>query len=399
MITTVKNCGTTLLDTINHVLDFAKINHFTKTQKSDSGRLRNRGQDRTSALQGRGPLGGMMSLSADIDLCVATEDAISGSLMGQQFRGVDSEVAADRQTLNRDQAKVIIDIESRSDWVFRTQPGAWRRILMDLFGNALKYTDATGFVKVSLRSRDFISMSMGAQQSTITLSIADSGRGMSQEFLRTHLYTPFAQEDPLSPGTGLGLSIVRQIVVSLGGKIDIHSKQGFGTEAKVSFTLTRPPSPSRSVFENDESPPSIGAVRTRTRGLTLCLVGFDVYPDISESPTGILDVHMERSLLYKQSLERMATDWFGMKVITSLTLDSSPADMYIASETEDILLDLQTDDSGDDEATEAPLADASEAAPLIILCSNLSTYSTHVGKRQLRYKGKKIGVVEFVSQP
>lgn len=77
-----------------------------------------------------------------------------------------------------------------------------------------RYTDANkpGFVRVATKvehespTRDGKSV-----QSTISLTVTDSGKGISEEFLKTHLFTPFAQEDSLSPGTGLGLSIVKHI--------------------------------------------------------------------------------------------------------------------------------------------------------------------------------------------
>jgi signal transduction histidine kinase len=52
--------------------------------------------------------------------------------------------------------------------------------------------------------------------------------------VKHRLYTPFAQENPMSVGTGLGLSIVRQLVNDLDGKIDIDSEVDYGTLVKVS---------------------------------------------------------------------------------------------------------------------------------------------------------------------
>lgn len=77
-----------------------------------------------------------------------------------------------------------------------------------------RYTDSSkpGFVRVATRVEHEIPTRDGESvQSTISLTVSDSGKGISEEFLKTHLYTPFAQEDSLSPGTGLGLSIVRHI--------------------------------------------------------------------------------------------------------------------------------------------------------------------------------------------
>jgi signal transduction histidine kinase len=63
----------------------------------------------------------------------------------------------------------------------------------------------------------------------VILTITDTGKGISSDFIRSKLFTPFAQENSLSSGTGLGLSIVRSIVALLEGEIAIKSELGRGT--------------------------------------------------------------------------------------------------------------------------------------------------------------------------
>lgn len=55
----------------------------------------------------------------------------------------------------------------------------------------------------------------------MTLTVADSGEGISREYLKNNLFTPFVQENPTLFGMGLGISIVRQIVGELNGSIDV----------------------------------------------------------------------------------------------------------------------------------------------------------------------------------
>ena len=52
------------------------------------------------------------------------------------------------------------------------------------------------------------------------------------------MFHPFSQEDPLQTGTGLGLAIVNSIVQSdsVGGKVEVWSEEGVGTEIKIIFT-------------------------------------------------------------------------------------------------------------------------------------------------------------------
>lgn len=91
--------------------------------------------------------------------------------------------------------------------------GALRHIIINLFGNAQKYTDS-GSIWVSLTAED-LTDSISKDEtlkchasSAVILTIQDSGRGMSADFLNKSLYTPFTQEDTFSHGIGLGLSIV-----------------------------------------------------------------------------------------------------------------------------------------------------------------------------------------------
>ena len=125
--------------------------------------------------------------------------------------------------------ETVLDFENR-DWRLATQPGrirdhwegsdslthvlgALRRIIMNIFGTAQKYTEK-GFIRVTLRTEDRIrALSNGVRgltpgKSAITLIVQDTGRGISGEYLQHRLYTPFAQDDTFASGVGLGLSIV-----------------------------------------------------------------------------------------------------------------------------------------------------------------------------------------------
>jgi signal transduction histidine kinase len=342
MIDTIERCGRTLLDTIQHVLDFAKINNFTKPKRNE------RKGERSSDER---PRSRMTGLSVDIDVSVITEDVIDAVYAGHEFHGNsslgvtdeasgspskdlrrsevnDSDIIPDQPAFKKGPLTIIMDIGWRSNWTFNTQSGALRRVLMNLVGNALKYTDA-GWVKVSLQSKDIRPTSSQSQQSTITITVSDSGRGISQEFLHSHLFTPFSQENSLNAGTGLGLSIVLQIVRSLGGTIDVQSEQGVGTEVKISFTLNQSSIAPQPLPEN----PAL-SVRKKTSGLTLCLLGFDVYSGTSGTRAGILEIEPEPELSLQASLEGMATHWFDMKVTASQSWEASPSDIYIANESE-----------------------------------------------------------------
>nr|CEG04984.1 unnamed protein product [Fusarium clavum] len=77
-----------------------------------------------------------------------------------------------------------------------------------------------------------------SEERTVTLVIEDTGRGISEEFLRNDVFKPFSQEDQLSTGTGLGLSFVQRITAQLGGSISITSQVSGGTKVTVSLPMT-----------------------------------------------------------------------------------------------------------------------------------------------------------------
>lgn len=133
---------------------------------------------------------------------------------------------------------VLLDFDYREDWTFTTQPGALRRILMNVLGNALKYTDS-GYVKIRLSMAEPEILENADSPSMITLSVADTGKGISKSFLRTRLFRPFNQEDHLSTGCGLGLSIVKSLVASLKGTLQIQSEQGVSLVLLTRLSLCR----------------------------------------------------------------------------------------------------------------------------------------------------------------
>jgi signal transduction histidine kinase len=109
-------------------------------------------------------------------------------------------------------------------YVARVDPFRLRQIVLNLLGNAIKFTDAGGIVRVLLNP--------GAEGRGIAITVADTGVGIPPEAL-ARLFEPFSQGDA-SPsrrhgGTGLGLHITREICRMLGGGIDCRSVPGRGS--------------------------------------------------------------------------------------------------------------------------------------------------------------------------
>ena len=107
------------------------------------------------------------------------------------------------------------------------------QIFINILSNAIKYTEPGGHVSVDMSEEE--SSIPGCVR--LTYVVADSGIGMSPEFMQT-MYQPFSRQTDSRvnsiEGTGLGLAITKQMVDLMGGRIDCQSEQGKGT----TFTVT-----------------------------------------------------------------------------------------------------------------------------------------------------------------
>lgn len=128
--------------------------------------------------------------------------------------------------------KVDNQVPARS--AYRGDPVKLKQILMNLLSNALKFTGTGGTVCLSAQTA---TMSDGTDN--LTLRVADSGIGMSDQF-KARLYHPFEQEQSSYTskyaGSGLGLSIVKSLVDLMNGSVDVESELGKGT----TFTIVVP---------------------------------------------------------------------------------------------------------------------------------------------------------------
>ncbi len=103
---------------------------------------------------------------------------------------------------------------------------AIERVIENLVINALEAMSDGGslFVLTSFESGNAV------------ISVADTGKGMTQEFMRSRLFHPFATTK--KKGIGLGLYSCRDIIEQHGGRIDVNSQVDVGTEFRVVLPLT-----------------------------------------------------------------------------------------------------------------------------------------------------------------
>ena len=331
MVDSISNSGRTLLDTVDHVMDFAKISSLTPhSNQRRRSRDRLKSRDRKRSVSEVAPV-------AFEDLALLVEEVLDtvhlGFTVQHDFLYPDEAVTASQavqspSALNRrGRVRVALQMPYRTNWRVRTVAGAWRRIIMNLFSNALKYTD-TGLVTVCLQSLS----EPGASNLAIALSVADTGRGISDNFMENRLFVPFSQEDSFSSGTGLGLSIVDQIVRALGGTTNVTSSLGVGTTVSVDITVPvadpDPAVPSTPMATDGTSSSSIDAVAMQLAGRRLCIVelplGNAAVPESAKAERAERD--------FARHLADMLRSWF--------RADVSITDVYIHG-TADFFLCLQ----------------------------------------------------------
>ncbi|HEY3592088.1 MAG TPA: transporter substrate-binding domain-containing protein [Buttiauxella sp.] len=143
-------------------------------------------------------------------------------------------------------------------------PQAWRQILTNLVGNALKFTEQ-GSIQVTARLTP-----LDDKHGTLVVRVSDTGCGISPEEQKTlfHRYVQ-ARQGREQTGSGLGLVICKELVTLMGGTLEMSSRQSQGTTftitlavetAKQSLTPTRDtpaalsPLPRLSILIADDNP-------------------------------------------------------------------------------------------------------------------------------------------------
>ncbi|RLM00050.1 hypothetical protein CFD26_108406 [Aspergillus turcosus] len=319
MLTMIETCGLTLLDTLNYLLDFTKINNLT------SADAKNDGDTETS----------LADLTCEFDLDVLVEDVVDTLYAGHRSLINASQVAGRylpsgpsvgiRSAKGSENAKesndlsVIVRVEP-GDWRVRSIPGGWRRIVMNLLGNAFKFTKS-GFIEVILARK--MERTCGTKREYAHLTITDTGCGISPEYLEHKLFQPFTQENILTEGVGLGLSIVDRLVTNLGGQIDVKSTAGVGTQfdAYIPVESVDTLVDGASGQEQSES----GSVSR------VSLVGLNVFSNMKRSSRR-LSVDAKRRLSVRSALSNAILGQPGWTVSFADTLSQASGDIGIVEE-------------------------------------------------------------------
>jgi two-component system, sensor histidine kinase and response regulator len=177
----VRTSGEALLKVINDILDFSKIEARKLTLET-----------------------------TDFDLRTVLEDAAGVLAIKASEKGLE----------------LTCELEPETPWRLQGDPGRVRQVLLNLLGNAVKFT-AQGEVGVRVR--------LDAEEertAILRFTVRDTGIGFPQDRAAA-LFEPFVQADGSSTrrygGTGLGLAISRQLVEMMGGRIGVESEPGKGS--------------------------------------------------------------------------------------------------------------------------------------------------------------------------
>ncbi len=141
--------------------------------------------------------------------------------------------------------ELLTSIDPSIPQAFISDPHRLRQVLVNLIGNAIKFTDK-GEVRVKVQRTAI---------NELFFSIQDTGVGIPPDRI-PHIFDPFTQADSSYErryqGSGLGLTICKRLVEMMGGKIGVESKVGIGSV--FSFTLVelskREPNPNQPPFDD-----------------------------------------------------------------------------------------------------------------------------------------------------
>lgn len=137
-----------------------------------------------------------------------------------------------RHRAHKSQIVVSLDVPDKPI-PFRGDLRRLKQILINLVGNAIKFTDPNGRVTVS---------AIIDEEGAARLSVADTGIGISEEHL-THVFNPFFRVDThyvsQREGTGLGLPLVKALADLHGATIQVNSKVDVGTRIELIFPFDR----------------------------------------------------------------------------------------------------------------------------------------------------------------
>ena len=131
------------------------------------------------------------------------------------------------------QQKLVLNVSEIGCTAVMSDGVRLHQVLLNLLGNAVKFTPVGGRVEFSLKEeaspkgKDFVRLHFG---------VKDNGIGMTEDFVQ-HIFESFAREDSRRvqkiEGTGLGMAITKYIIDAMEGSISVQSQPNVGTEFNI----------------------------------------------------------------------------------------------------------------------------------------------------------------------
>lgn len=129
-----------------------------------------------------------------------------------------------------------------------TDEGKLRQILINLIGNAIKYTPQNGSILIQISSKE----------EWLYVLVRDTGRGIPADQL-ADIFEPFRQVRGFNnKGTGLGLAISYRLAILMGGKMEVESEAGKGSDFRLSLPLKTSSPPIEAESESGYISPVVG---------------------------------------------------------------------------------------------------------------------------------------------
>jgi signal transduction histidine kinase/CheY-like chemotaxis protein len=240
------------------------------------------------------------------------------------------------------------------------------RVLLNLLGNAYKFTDIGGEISLSIKSVN------KGKTADYEIHVKDNGIGMSPEFAET-IFEAFARERNSTvnhiQGTGLGMAITKSIIDNMGGTIDLITAPNKGTEfiIKLNFELCEPIEEPEQESENEKNE-----------------------IDFSDKTLLLVD-----DMEINRKMAKMLLENFGFKVETAengkdaVDKVTSPENKFDA-----VLMDMRMPVMDGYEATRALREnDNPEIADIPIIAVTANAFAEDVKRAE------KVGVSEYISKP
>lgn len=191
-VETIRDSGEALLTVIDEILDFSKLE-----------------------------AGKMTIENIDFNLRTVMEEVADLLAPAAQQKGLEFTLAMDPASYR---------------WGLTGDPGRLRQVLLNLMGNAIKFT-SSGDVGISA-----VLLEEASDEIRLRITVSDTGVGIPRDRQRA-IFESFTQADGSSTrrfgGTGLGLTISKQIIDLMGGTIGVKSAPGQGSQFSVELTFAR----------------------------------------------------------------------------------------------------------------------------------------------------------------